>query len=782
MNIQPVPRAEGVTYPSVLQKSLHAALVAKGPDYHPRTRHLLPDGSPRYTNRLMAEDSPYLLQHAHNPVDWHPWGEEAFAKAKKENKPVFLSIGYSTCHWCHVMEEQSFENPEIAAFLNRHFVAVKVDREQRPDIDATYMNAVQLLTGSGGWPLSAFLTPEGKLFYGGTYYPPDQFRQLLSQIARAWCTQRQAIDSQAGEIAAAVARMNVTGFAGAAAGIGEVRRALAEVLSRFDPGHGGFGQAPKFPNEPWLFLLLDELWRSYDPKVLEVVERTLDAMARGGIYDQIGGGFHRYATDAAWQVPHFEKMLYNQAQLGLIYSHAALLTDNSFFDRVARQTFDYVLREMTSPEGGFYSATDADSEGEEGRFFVWTQEQIGEVLPSQDAELAMEVFGVTKRGNFEGSNILHLPRPLNDFARQRDLSETDFLRMLDTIRDRLYAARNKRIPPLRDDKIVTAWNGMMITSLAEAGRLLHAPRYLLAARRAAEFLWRQHYRDGRLMRASLHGRASGQGLQEDYAWLALGMLSLYDSTWERAWLQKAQVLTDLLLAEFWDEKQGAFFMNLESSAFSMVRPKETYDSAMPSGNAVAARLLAWLEHRTPQLLYQVRFQALIQSLSGQIQRSPSGFAFLLTALREFLHGEAGPLQYSARGNVRVLVAGVQNRLWVRLQMRSGWHVNGPQTHQDLIPTRLDLADDARGWEMGGGEYPSAQRVVLPFSRQPLSLYRNPVTISAPVTRVGAGPLPVRLQLQACDDKHCLAPEHLRLDVPMLLDRRDATEPTDPLIE
>jgi len=768
MNIHAIPQAEGVTYPAGLQKKLRAALEAKGPDYRPRTRHVLPDGSPRYTNRLIAEHSPYLLQHAHNPVDWHPWGEAAFARAGKENKSVFLSIGYSTCHWCHVMEEQSFENPEIAAVLNRDFIAIKVDREQLPDVDATYMSAVQWLTGGGGWPLSAFLTPEGRLFYGGTYFPPARFRQLLLQIAEAWRTQRPVIDRQADEIARAVARLNVTAAGAAEAGIEEVGRALKDILGCYDREHGGFGQAPKFPNEPWLFLLLDELWRSDDATVRRVLTHTLDAMARGGIYDQVGGGFHRYATDAAWRVPHFEKMLYNQAQLGLVYAHTAVLTANPFFARVARQTFDYVLREMTAPEGGFYSATDADSEGGEGRFFVWTPKQIRAALPPGDADFALEVFGVTQQGNFEGHNILYLARPLSDFARLKGVGEAEFLRRLDAICSRLHAARNERIPPLRDDKVITAWNGMMIVSLAEAARLLHQPRYFLAAKKAAEFLWRNHYRDGRLMRASLHGWAGGEGMQEDYAWLALGMLSLYDGSWDRAWVRKARILTDGMLAKFWDEDQGAFFMSPQGADPLMVRPKEIHDGAIPSGNAVAARLLARLRHRAPQLLYQTRFHGLIKVLSEQIRRGPAGFAFLLTALRESLQGEPGPLQYAARGNVRVSAMASRRRLEARLLMRPGWHLNGPQTSADRVPTRLDPAEPDRGWRIGAVHYSPAESVTLPFSARPLALYRHRAVIAASVTHAGSGPLGVRLRLQSCDDRHCLAPEDLKLEVPLPL--------------
>ena len=760
MNQLPVPQAEGVSYPRPLQRRLQAALKEKGPGYRPRTRHRNPDGSPRYTNRLILENSPYLLQHAHNPVDWHPWGPEAFEKARREGKPIFLSIGYATCHWCHVMEEQSFEVPEIALLLNRDFVPVKVDREQRPDVDATYMNAVQLLTGHGGWPLSAFLTPEGKLFFGGTYFPPEQFKSLLLRIATAWKSQRREIEAQAASVAEAVARLQQAESAKVDAGLAD--QAVAGILQRFDPRHGGFGEAPKFPNEPWLALLIDDLWRRYDPQVLKVVRRTLDAMARGGIYDQIGGGFHRYSVDAAWQVPHFEKMLYNQAQLSRIYTHAAALTGDRFFARITRQTFDYVLREMTAPGGGFYSATDADSEGEEGKFFVWTPAEIRATLPRDDAELAIEVFGVTEHGNFEGKNVLHLPKPLTEIARAKGMEEDVLLRRLDHIRRRLYQVRSRRVAPLRDEKIVTAWNGMMITALAEAARLLHEPKYLLAAHRAAGFIWNHHRRDGHLLRASLDGHASGDGLQEDYAFLGEGLLALYDATANPIWLERTQALAATMLAEFWDDQEGDFFMNRVSGEPLMVRPKDLYDGAQPSGNAAAARLLARLQRRAPALGYETRLRELTRALGQAIHRSPGSFAWLLLALREFEQGETGPLQWAARGHVRVsgLLKGHGGVVWLRIA--DGWHVNGPDNSDDLTPTHLDLDDPTQGWWLESVAYPAPQNVRIFDKTLPLYLGRVVLHFLA---RPGEGPLPLRLRLQACSESNCLAPERIRWQVP-----------------
>ncbi|GAB6067991.1 thioredoxin domain-containing protein [Methylothermus subterraneus] len=716
----------------------------------------------KFTNRLILENSPYLLQHAHNPVDWYPWGEEAFAKARREAKPIFLSSGYSSCHWCHVMERESFEDEEIAAILNRDFVPVKLDREQRPDVDAVYMHAVQLLTGHGGWPLSAFLTPDGRPFFGGTYFPPQAFKRLLQQVAEAWRSRRAEIEAQAERLKQALLELESTHPG--EIGPETVEAAIAEILAPFDPRHGGFGAAPKFPNEPWLALLIDELWRGDDPKVLEVVRKTLDAMARGGLCDQIGDGFHRYCVDAAFQIPHFEKMLYNQAQLGRLYARAAALTKDALFAYAARCTFDFVLRELTAPEGGFYAAIDADSEGEEGKFYLWTPEEIRAALPKDDAELAIELFGVSASGNFEGKNVLHLPRPLAEIAQAKGMTEEELLACLDRIRQRLYQVRRRRVPPLRDDKIVTAWNGMMIAALAEAARLFHEPKYLLAARRAAEFLSRHHLQGERLLRASRNGRPAGEGLQEDYAFLAEGFLALYDVSADPVWLQEAEALTAAMLAQFWDEARGACFMNRADERLA-VRPKDLFDGAYPSGNAAAARVLARLARRTGKLAYERYFKPLAAALGAWVRQHPSGFAYLLLAWRESQAGEAGPVQWAAGGQVRLsgLWQGREGVVWLRIA--DGWHLNGPEATEDLIPTRLSLDWPACGWRLGPIAYPPPQSVRIFDSRRPWRGYLGRVELRFRIETAGRGPVPLKLQLQACGERSCLAPETVRFKVP-----------------
>lgn len=762
--------------PTNLRERLWKAYEAKGPDYEPRSEHLEPDGAPHYVNRLILEDSPYLIQHAHNPVDWYAWGEEAFKKARREDKPVFLSIGYSTCHWCHVMERESFDNVEVAQYLNEHFVAIKVDRERRPDVDDIYMTAVQLLTGRGGWPMSSWLTPDGEPFFGGTYYPRDVFLNILSQVTEAWRTQRPQVVAQASRLAAAVKQ--VTAAAGEAAELGDAALASAveQSLARHDPQLGGFSPAPKFPHEPELLFLLDRVLRTGDARALAAVETSLDHMARGGIYDQVGGGFHRYSTDARWLVPHFEKMLYNQAHLSRVYLEAYRVTGNRLYERVARQTLDYVLRDMTSPQGGFYSATDADSEGKEGEFFVWTPAELREVLPTAlsggDAELAIELFGVTEQGNFEGKNILYLPQPLPAFAEAKDLELDELLTRVDRIRQRLYEVREERIHPLRDDKIVTGWNGMMITSLARAAEVLGEKRYRAAAARAAEFLWKTNRgSDGSLWTVHLAGSSSVEGNLEDYAYLAEGYVSLYDVTREKRWLERAESLAKAMLEQFWDGEAGGFFMSASDEGGRLItRPKSPTDGAIPSGNSVAARVLAMLAARVVDPEYQRKAEASLAAFSGQIRQRPTAFAYMLLGSGELTEGHAGPLEYGARGAVRAQAKmAPDGELTVELETADGWHVNSHRPLQDfLIPTRLALAEEGSdGFELTAVEYPEAETVTLGFQDEPLAVYQGRFPIRARLAGDGgppAGVVPLSLTVQACDDRKCLPPEDLLLEV------------------
>ncbi len=773
-------------HPAELQQRLDAALAAKGSDYVPRTEHLHPDGRARFTNRLILENSPYLLQHAHNPVEWYPWGPEAFEQARRENKLVFLSIGYSTCHWCHVMERESFEDLAIAKLLNEHFIAIKVDREIHPDVDQTYMTAVELLAGRGGWPMSSILTPDGDTIDGGTYFPPAEFTRLLERARDLWQARPDALRAQAEQVARAVSRALDTQGQAAALDDAIIDQAVAELLARHDELQGGFGHAPKFPQEPKLALLLDQALRSGHDAALNAAIVTLRSMAHGGIHDQVGGGFHRYAIDNGWLVPHFEKMLYNQAQLARVYLAGWRLTADPDLARVTRRTLDYVLRDMASPEGGFYSATDADSEGEEGRFFLWTPAELRGALPAEDAELASRFHGVTETGNFEGRNILHVPVALDAFAAAQGVAPADLKQRLAQIHARLYQVREERPHPHRDEKILTAWNGMMISALAEAGAVLKEPRYLAAAERAADLLWaKARPAPGQLTRVYLHGRASQPALLEDYAFLGAGLIALYDASADPRWLERARELADAFWSRFSDPAGGGLFMGEASTDTPlMARPKDLSDGAMPSGTSAALHLLAALDQRTDDLSYGQRARELLSAASGRARRTPSAYPSLLTALNRLRQGDTGPRQYAARGAVRlrgeVVRADDSATLRLMLDMAPGWHINAHEPlQQALIATQLRLPKGNQAWRIEDLTYPPAQIRRLGFQREALAVYEGKAQIAATLSTVSESPsndagqpsawLPMELRLQACSDERCLPPETRVLQIPIAID-------------
>ncbi len=595
-----------------------------------------------HTNRLIHEKSPYLLQHAHNPVDWYPWGEEAFAKARAEDKPIFLSIGYSTCHWCHVMERESFENEDIAALLNSFFVPIKVDREERPDVDQVYMQAVQLMTGQGGWPLSAFLSPEGRPFWGGTYFPPDErygrpgFRRILLALSEAWRTRRDEVLDSAEKLTGHLEEQGRALAAGAGTGLGPavLERGVEQSAATFDSVYGGFGSAPKFPRSHALSFLLVSHARSGDPEVLRMVEVTLDRMARGGMFDHLGGGFHRYSTDARWLVPHFEKMLYDQALLARTYLEAYQVTGKEEYAAVAREIFTYALRDLCSPSGAFYSAEDADSEGEEGKFYVWTPDEIEGVLGKEEGGLFSAVYGVSGEGNFEhGQSILHLPRPLATVAAERGISLAELRTRLDPARAELLAARNGRVRPHLDDKILTDWNGLMIGALALGGRVLGEPAYVTAAERAAAFIDGELLRsDGRLLKRYRDGEAAIPAYLDDYAFLAFGLLDLYAATFDPLYLERARDLGREMIRLFADENGGGLYFTASDGEALLVRTKEVYDGAVPSGNAIAALVLLRLGALTADPELERQGRAIIEAFSGVIEKSPQAFPQMLVAL------------------------------------------------------------------------------------------------------------------------------------------------------
>ena len=642
-------------YPPEVALAVSSALAALPADHAPRTRHWggraqgegegpdAPGGStPNYTNRLICSASPYLRQHAHNPVDWRPWGAEALAEARATARPVFLSIGYATCHWCHVMERESFEDLGIADLLNSRYIPVKVDREERPDVDAVYMAAVQAMTGQGGWPMSVWLLPDGDAtsthalpFFAGTYFPPHGgqrgsrygFKELLEQLADVFAGDPQRVRQQGQQLAQAVRHHLDADLGGGAIGTEATDSVAREVAASFDGACGGRRVAPKFPSHLPIRLMLRHALRTGGRESLAMAHFTLSRMAAGGLYDHVGGGFHRYSTDARWFAPHFEKMLYDQALIMLAALDLVHATGDANLTRVVRETLDYLLREMQDPQGAFYSATDADSEGHEGRYFLWTTAELRDVLGWQDGELVAKAFGATEAGNFEGSNILH--RVLADGAVLEE--EPAHSERLQRALERLRLRRAQRVAPLRDDKILTAWNGLAISALARAGWLLQEPRYLHAAQRAAERILTGHRRDGRLLRASCGGVLSGEGFLEDHAFMIACLIDLYEATGTITWLQAAldlQALQDDLYAD----ARGGYFAVAADAQSLIARARPAEDGAEPCGNSVSALNLVRLGALTGQARYTDRAVALLEAFSGRLQDAPSALPEMLLAV------------------------------------------------------------------------------------------------------------------------------------------------------
>jgi uncharacterized protein YyaL (SSP411 family) len=594
-----------------------------------------------YMNRLSNETSPYLLQHRNNPVDWYAWGPEALERAKREDKPIFLSVGYSACHWCHVMEHESFEDERIAKLMNEHFVNIKVDREERPDVDSIYMSAVQMMTGRGGWPMSVFLTPDLEPFYGGTYFPPTRrmgmpgFDELLLGVAEAWRNRREQAVAQAADLTAHLRMAASPSGAGGAEELSDklLFAAAAELERSFDRRHGGFGGAPKFPHPMDLKLLLRVWGRAPREELLHMVTHTLARMAAGGMYDQLGGGFHRYSVDERWLVPHFEKMLYDNAQLVGCYLDAYLVTGEDDLARVARETIEYVLRDMTDPAGGFYSTEDADSEGEEGKFYVWTPAEVADVIGAERAEIFQYVYDVSEVGNFEGENILNLPKSIEQCAQIKKLDAEALKRQLAEDRAKLFAAREKRVRPGRDDKVLVAWNGLMIDALAQAAGVLDEPRYLQAARAAAEFVLKNMRRgDGRLLHTWRGGQAKVDAYLDDYASFINGLVSLYEASFDEHWIDAAVELADQMLAHFADRDNGGFFYTPDDGEQLIARQKDLQDGATPSGSSMAATALVRLGKLTGRADYVEGAIGAMRSAVGLMQKYPAAAGQMLLAV------------------------------------------------------------------------------------------------------------------------------------------------------
>ncbi len=602
-------------------------------------------------NHLATETSPYLLQHAHNPVDWWPWGDAALARARDEKRPILLSIGYAACHWCHVMERESFEDDATAALMNEHFVCIKVDREERPDLDAIYMQATQAMTGHGGWPMTVFLTPQGEPFYAGTYFPPDDrhgmpsFRRVLQGVADAWANKQESVTKTTASMrdlyAASTERTRVTGALDEAL----LSRVMSALVQRYEPRFGGFDGAPKFPPTMTLDFLLRQWARTGEAQALEMATHTMRCMARGGIYDQVGGGFARYAVDARWLVPHFEKMLYDNALLVRLGASLWQATRDLEFRRVTEETIGWLAREMTSPEGGFYSSLDADSEGHEGRYYVWESRELDALL-GEDAALVKAYWGVTADGNFEGRNILSVPREPAEVAAEQRVTVPELRTAVDRAIRILYDAREKRVRPARDEKVLAGWNGLMLRGLAEAARAFGDAELRALAIRNGEFLFRELVREDRVLRSYKAGVAKIPGFLEDYAAVALGAYALYQLTFHREWLERARRLADQIVARFWDEEAQAFFDTASDAEPLVTRPRDVTDNAVPSGSSLAAELLLLLGDLFARGEYTSRARYVLETQAEPMARYPTAFGHAL-----------GAADMAVRGAVEVAIAG-----------------------------------------------------------------------------------------------------------------------------
>jgi uncharacterized protein YyaL (SSP411 family) len=778
------------------------------------------DDPKRPANRLAGETSPYLLLHAHNPVDWYPWGPEAFAKAKAENKPVFLSVGYSSCYWCHVMERESFANPAIARKLNAGFVCVKVDREERPDVDRVYMAALQVF-GSGGWPMSMFLTPDGRPFFGVTYLPPEDregvegFPGLLDRVSEAWRDHREALERDADRLSDVVRRILA---AQAARGRRPLSRSMAAegaaaLAEQFDPEYGGFGfdpenaRRPKFPEPVNLVFLLDRACRdradkdpgrnrlergrddpplraepatNKDPLTMALV--TMDRMARGGIRDQLAGGYHRYATSRYWIVPHFEKMLYDNAQLASAHVLAFEVTGDPRWKAEAEATFAFVARTMTAPEGGFYSALDAETGGEEGAYYVWTRDEVKQVLGGgADQDAFAQVYGLKRDPNFEkGRYVLLEPRTRAEQAETLKTTPDALEARLAPLRARMLAARDKRPAPLCDDKVLTSWNGLMIAAYADGFRVLKDPRYRAAAEKAADLIWAElRTADGRLLRTRRAGRSKLPAYLEDYAFFAHGLLRLHAATGDSRRLDQARAVTDRMIEDFADTRDGGFFYTADDHESLIARPRDPHDNVLPSGNSVAVRNLVALAAAAKEPKYLDLAGKALDAFSASLAQTPVLHPLLLVGLEEYLDARPAPaVADAAKDDDPLGLAGVVKvsgqvkggDLEVTLEIKDGWHVYAnPTGVEGLPPTRVEL-EPGQGWSFERLTYPAGvEKVLASTGAEKVSLYEGRVTIVGRLKREAAdasSSVRLTVRYQACDARACLAPARVTFDVPI----------------
>ncbi len=732
---------------------LKQAYYDKSKSYTPRTQHLDEQGRAQFVNHLILASSPYLLQHAHNPVNWYEFSDQAFNKAKRENKLVFISIGYATCHWCHVMEEESFDDIEVAAFLNQYFIAIKVDREIHPDIDATYMGVSQLLNGSGGWPLNAVLLPDGKAFFAGTYFPKQQLLNILVQVQNLWNNKPNELSKQAKKINQILTQPKTNNHHTINDNI--VSKSIKTMLEDFDELQGGFGQAPKFPHESMLLLLIDEQRRNPEADKLNAITTTLDAMASGGLYDVVGGGFHRYSTDNAWLVPHFEKMLYNQAQLSLVYTRAYALTRKPLYKRISKQTLNYTLAEMQNTDGGFFSATDADSQGQEGLFFVWSIDELNTVFNQQELAQFRQWFDLSSNTDFEGNHIIRF-KDINNFNPKDD-------KAINALLTKLYQIRNKRMPPLTDNKILLSWNALMVRSLLEAGAVFNEEKYTQLGINLAHYLHTYFNKNNQLYRVLINSKLGTLALFEDYAYLSSAYLSVFDQTNDKKWLDRVVSLVHIMNEKFWDKQYYGFNIS-NNTDYLNANQKEGFDGAMPSTNAMVYEVLTKLNNRINTSNFKQQAIQLLAAFATQINQNPSAYASFILGINNQLNGELASVQTIYDGRIRVHSGFYNNQLLINLELQPLWHINSNQPLQDtLIATKI-VNIDTDYWHVNHITYPQGKLVNLGFSKEKISIYKGKIQIKVALTNNTKQYRPPTLQLtlQACSDKVCLAPETLSI--------------------
>jgi uncharacterized protein len=723
----------------------------------------------KFTNALINEASPYLLQHAHNPVNWFAWKKSAFAKAKKEDKPIFLSIGYSTCHWCHVMERESFENEKIAKYLNENFIAIKVDREQHPVVDNNYMLAVMMLNGRGGWPASVFLTPDGLAFYAGTYYPPDVFLNVLKQINDNWKNKKPQVLLQTNKIKKAIKNYKGSQNINEELDKKIFYKTVNNIKNSFDDMQGGFSSAPKFPNEPILFFLLHQYQRENNPQILTMIDKTLLSMAKGGIYDHIGGGFARYSTDNDWLVPHFEKMLYNQAHLSRAYLLAYKITQNIKYKRVAIDILDYVIREMTDKNGGFYSATDADSEEIEGKFFVWSLQEIQEILPKDEAKLIIDYYNITKEGDFEGENILNVSVDDAEFAKKYNLTTEKFYQKLDKIILKIREVRNKRIKPFLDKKIITSWNAAMISSFVTGFMILQKKRYLKTAKKAYDFINTKHRdKQDNLQRMSLQKKTQTRATFEDYAYIGEASLYLYQATDNKKYLKDALKNTEKMIEKFYDKTSNKFFM-AEQSLVVDIKPQldDGFDNAIPSATSVAFNVLQKLTKMHDDFKYENIVRQILQSFTAKLNKNPSSFGYFLTALNNFNNGSVENIAYGAHGKIKIITRIDKNKAHIAVKLADNWHINSHIKQEGLIATVVEKINKKYANSENSVlkiDYPTPIFLNLAFAKRKISVYEKQADIVVTFKKPIKKPVnfKLKLSLQACSDETCLPPERIFL--------------------